>query len=526
MNDVGPSDPPWAPRLLLALFCLVVSVGAIVGRPLTTHDETRVAGIAREMAVEGHYAVPRLDGSPFLEYPSLGYLPAAALLHLRGARSDFLTLLPSALAALATLLLTFLIGRRIAGETAGLVAVLVLQNTVGFVSLFARVLVDPQLVFWVTLSCFGAVEALADGGAHRLGALLFQLGMAAAFLTKGPIGIALPAAVAGTFVLARRRWRELPRLLGHAAPLLLIAPIALWSWRVWIDGGAALGLEVWRQSVTRFLSASADHAKPFTFYLGPFFYLLAPASLLLPWLIADAVSGRGRAGLTRSATLDLFPLVWLGVALAGLSLASAKRNLYLGPLYPAFALAVGVWWVRQDARPAPSRLWRWLHERAPQRPAHQALLLGGLVLIHLGVHVGLRVPDARRRDPSPIFAAAARWEQAGPDRRIALVEPKEAMSGAAFYFLGRVVPRLGPGSWPPAPGLTGHRLLLVGREERVRPLLESLSPERRGSVDSLRFAGEPYCLCEVLPPGESPPDGLPRSSRRAGATRATARRGS
>lgn len=503
MIDGRPSASPWAPRLWLALFCVVATFTAIAGKPLTTHDETRVAGIAREMAFEGHYAVPRLDGRPFLEYPSLGYMPAAALLHLRGVRSDFLTLLPSALAALATLWLTFLLGRRIAGETAGLVAVLVLQNTIGFVSLFARVLVDPLLVFWVTLSLTGAAAALAEERPGRGGALLFHLGMAGAFLTKGPIGIALPAAAATAFGLARRRWRALPRLLARGAPLLLLAPIGVWTWRVWVDGGAPLALEVWRQSVTRFLSASADHAHSFTFYLGPVLYLLVPASLLLPWLIHDAISGAPRKERPGDASLDSFPWIWLLVAFVGLSLASAKRNIYLGPLYPAFALAVGTWWVRQEHGAAPSRLWAWLRRTVPRRPSTQALALCLLLLVHAGVQIGLRIPDARRHDAEPMFSAADRWQQAGPDRRIALVEPKEAISGAATYVLGRVVPRVGPGSWPPEPPLANYHLLLVGLRDRVRPLLDALPASRRGPSRTLSLADDVYCLCEVLPAGRA-----------------------
>jgi hypothetical protein len=89
-----------------------------------------------------------------------------------------------------------------------------------------------------------------------------------------------------------------------------------------------------------------------------------------------------------------------------------------------------------------------------------------------------------------------------------LVEPKEAMSGAAVYYLGRLVPRVGPGDWPPTGPLAVRDLLLVGRLDRVAPLRDSVPAARRGAEKQLRFAGEPYCLCEVLAPG-SPAIGAP-----------------
>src|SRR6266850_2483043 len=65
-------------RLKLAL----VFLGLLLFRSIcvwdaqfSDHDGPRVAGIAREMGLTGDFFIPRLNGEPFLEYPSLGYLP-------------------------------------------------------------------------------------------------------------------------------------------------------------------------------------------------------------------------------------------------------------------------------------------------------------------------------------------------------------------------------------------------------------------------------------------------------------------
>ena len=65
---------------------------------LESGDETRVAGIAAEMFFEREFLLPRLNGTPFLEYPPGCYWIIAGAYLLLGI-SDFAAKLPSCLAA-------------------------------------------------------------------------------------------------------------------------------------------------------------------------------------------------------------------------------------------------------------------------------------------------------------------------------------------------------------------------------------------------------------------------------------------
>ena len=144
-------------RLLLLLFVLTIGLSSIVGNTFSGHDESRVAGIDWEMAIEKNYVVPCLNGNPFLEYPSLGYIPAVMLFKLTGIKSPFVAHLSSVLMGMGTVFITFLLGRYLGGEKTGLIAALFLQTTFGFISLNSTLRVDASLLFWITLSLYGFV---------------------------------------------------------------------------------------------------------------------------------------------------------------------------------------------------------------------------------------------------------------------------------------------------------------------------------------------------------------------------------
>jgi 4-amino-4-deoxy-L-arabinose transferase-like glycosyltransferase len=141
--------------LALLIFALALQMLCIWNIGLSGRDSPRVAGIAREMAVTSNYLIPRLNGERFLEYPSLGYWPIAFILSMSKTPSDFLAFLPLSFLGAGTVLITFLIRKKLAVERIGLMAGFILTTTLGFVSLHRHCRVDPVLLFFITLSMYG-----------------------------------------------------------------------------------------------------------------------------------------------------------------------------------------------------------------------------------------------------------------------------------------------------------------------------------------------------------------------------------
>jgi 4-amino-4-deoxy-L-arabinose transferase-like glycosyltransferase len=264
---------------VLLIFTLALLILSIWGLDLSGRDSPRVAGIAREMALTLDYLIPRLNGENFLEYPSLGYWPIALTISMSKNPPDFLAFLPIIFLGAGTVLITYLIGKKLAGEKIGLMAGFILATMSTFVTFHRRIMVDSVLLFFTTLSLYGFVAGYQISRKRFLFFSLFYLAMAGAFLSKGIVGVAIPAATVAVFLITKKDFKAIVKLLLNPPLLFFILPIFLWVVSVWRIEGLDIFKEIIRQSIWRFSSSSADHAKPFYYYFTQ--TLTAP----LPWTI-------------------------------------------------------------------------------------------------------------------------------------------------------------------------------------------------------------------------------------------------
>jgi 4-amino-4-deoxy-L-arabinose transferase-like glycosyltransferase len=427
--------------LVLLIFTLALQVLSIWNLKLSGRDSPRVAGIAREMAVTSNYLIPRLNGEDFLEYPPLGYWPVAFTLSMSEKPPDFLAFLPIILLGTGTVLITFLIGKELAGERIGLMAGFILSTMPAFISYHRHFRVDPALLFFITLSLYGFVAGYNAspsplpsplegegkvGGKRVLFIALFYLGMAGAFLSKGIIGAAIPLGTVVVFLIIKKDLTAIIKLLLRPEFLLFLLPVLLWVVGVWRFEGPDIIKEVMRQSLWRFLSPSADHAKPFYYYFTRVF--LAP----MPWTLLFLVLLWYRWGPTQSreplrhGSLFEFALAWSLIVFIGLSLSSAKRTLYLGPIYPPFALLAALGWDR-------------LREKFPKVKRSEAYGLIVVFFVYVGIYPLVITPMESKKSLRPVFKAVSSQRTNGP---IYLVNPSETTRGASFFYLGKRIPVL------------------------------------------------------------------------------------
>lgn len=346
------TEPP-IPRWLVVAASLLTLAG-LGFHDLWTPDEPREAALILDMSRGGDWVIPHLAGEPFVEKPPLYYDLGALWLRLSPfhlPNAGWLRLI-SALFGLGTLAMTALLARRLLDRPAAPLAVLTLATMPGFIHVSHWLLTDGALMFFVT----AALAALAAAYRGRRPALLPVAGAlaAAAFLTKGLVGPVFIGLGGLPLLLFSKPWKKSPENFQalekttpsstgpigwaayHAAALITFAlPVAAWAMAFWQTGGRALFMEwFWTNHFGRFSGAATQlgHIN------GPLFYLGALPLYILPWLPASAWlcwrAERDRALLRELA----LPLAWgLGGTLL-LSLSATKREIYLAPLLPAFAL--------------------------------------------------------------------------------------------------------------------------------------------------------------------------------------------
>ena len=124
---------------------VLLSVGTLIflfnlgGRDLWDPDETRYAVVAREMREGGNWILPHLNGAIYAEKPPLYFWLVNLSVFFLGEDSEFANRLPSALAGLITILITFLFGERLFNARVGFISGLILATCLFF----------PQIFLWM-----------------------------------------------------------------------------------------------------------------------------------------------------------------------------------------------------------------------------------------------------------------------------------------------------------------------------------------------------------------------------------------
>lgn len=375
--------------LLLAALLFLCNVW---GYDLWAPDEPYFGEGAREMVVDGHWAVPHVNGVVTTDKPPLFFWSIAFFSLPFGKVLSLTARLPSILAALGALALTLRLGRRLFGERAALWATFALATSYLFWDKARTAQIDALLCFLV-LAALSAFEAFRAGDARgRPAGLLFWLAAALAVLAKGPVGFLIPLGIALVTLAVDRRFSTWKRFAPLSGPALFLGVIALWGVSATVFGDG--DYTVWGAFKEHVLDRAVHgmhHAQP------PWYYLTVLPVQLLPWtgLVPAALllAWRRRGAGTR------FLLVWCLFVVVFFSVSTEKRDLYVLPAYPAFALLIGAAaaWLVENPGGAARRDVRlhaaWFY--VPQALAGAALVLAGAALPFAGGQFEL-VPLAAR----------------------------------------------------------------------------------------------------------------------------------
>lgn len=317
--------------LLIILICLSGSLCL----PIIPIDETRYVSVAWEMWNHHSFLVPLLNGTPYSHKPPLFFWLIHISWKLFGVNAMTPRLIPGVF-SLINLILVYRISQRLWPTKNRLaeISTLVLASTLMWGAWSVAIMFDMVLTFWVLVGLTGILRATEQS---RAGWLLFTLGIAGGFLTKGPAVLVylLPIPLARVLWDTRRKTSvRATWYLGIAGAAVAGFAIALlWAVPAAIQGGETYGNEIlWKQTTNRITSSFA-HCRPFWWYL-PVIPLL-----FFPWILF-----RPSFSKLNLKTADMgtrFCLIWIGLPLLIFSFISGKQVHYLMPFIPAGALLIG-----------------------------------------------------------------------------------------------------------------------------------------------------------------------------------------
>jgi 4-amino-4-deoxy-L-arabinose transferase-like glycosyltransferase len=356
----APGPWNWPPFVVLFLLSGLL-LYPCVSFPLFEPDEGRYAQIPREMLTRGEWIVPTLQGKPYLDKPPLFYWLVMVSYAIFGYHDGAARLVP-ALAMHATVLITYVLGRRILGARPAFWGALLLTVSPIFLGIGRLLVLDGLLTLWVSVSLLSGYLAQAEIRRKHdslpafrsawwvLAALACGLGV----LTKGPVALVL---------LLIPLWLQ-RRLVPTAAPIsrlawasfagIVLAVNLPWYALVCVQRPEFLGYFLWQHNVQRFMEPF-DHLRPVWFY-GPIVLVGLVPALLLTWPMARYFfSTQPKESQERCPGLG-FLLLSGSWCVLFFSLAGSKLPTYILPSFVPFCLAAGCFVARTDWHRS-RRLW-------------------------------------------------------------------------------------------------------------------------------------------------------------------------
>lgn len=315
--------------LALALFLIGLSSQEIIS------FDARFYLFALEMWRHGVSWFATTYGQPYPDYPVTSTFLIYCSASLFGVLNKFTAVLPSAIAAALTVVLTYQIGA-LHRVKYGLYAVLALLGTFAFFKSARAIALDMYPVLFTT-ACFYLIHSAHLKKQFKKVFWIYPL-LVLSFIFRGPIGLVMPAGVVCVYYLIEGEYKQF-FIKGIAAFFLLLLCTATLLILAYQAGGDDFMHDVLSMEV---IGRFGGKAIPLLFYFRDSFVSYA---LTYPFAFAMMLGVLcGCRGKAQDKKLLLQLTGWMLVILIGMSIPGDKKVRYVLPMAPALALLVAYLW--------------------------------------------------------------------------------------------------------------------------------------------------------------------------------------
>jgi len=309
--------------------CLVFLIG------LSTQEiigfDSRFYLFDLEMWRNGLSWFPTTYGRPYPDYPVTSTAITVFFGHILGALNKTVAILPSALAAAFTVLMTYFIGA-LHSKRYGVYAVLFLFLTYTFIKEARSISLDMYTTC-ITAICFYLIYS-ADLLDKKLRLLwLFPL-LVIGFAFRGPIGLVLPTGLICFYYFFNRQ-----KLFSIAMGFIALFLLAVCTGSLILIAYHVEGLTFVKAVLERQVLGRLNHDYlPFYYYFTHSFLGFALSFPIAVLTAMGALFLNNQTSTAKERRLLFNLILWMLVIMVGMSIPSDKKLRYILPMLPAVAL--------------------------------------------------------------------------------------------------------------------------------------------------------------------------------------------
>lgn len=268
--------------IIILIYCLAIPVD------IMEIDSAQYATIAQEMILRNDYLHVFDRGSEYLDKPPFIFWISAGFYHLFGM-GTFAFKLPSILFSCLGIFATFKLARIYYSKETAIMAALILATTQGYFHFNNDVRTDTYLTNSIITAVWFISGYLRNNKWLYLLAGFAMIGIA--MLSKGPLGIIIPAIAIGGDLLIRKEWKLIFKwewLLGILVIFIVLTPMLIGLYEQFDlhpekivnekTGVSGLRFFFWEQSFGRITGENVWKNDT-----GPFFFFPNIAWSFMPW---------------------------------------------------------------------------------------------------------------------------------------------------------------------------------------------------------------------------------------------------
>jgi 4-amino-4-deoxy-L-arabinose transferase-like glycosyltransferase len=270
--------------IIILVYCLAIPVD------IMEIDSAQYATIAQEMILRNDYLHVYDRGTEYLDKPPFIFWITAAFYHLFGM-GTFAFKLPSILFSCLGIFATYKFARIYYSKETAVMSALILATTQGYFHFNNDVRTDTYLTNSIITAVWLICEYLRNSKWLYLLAGFAMIGIA--MLSKGPLGIIIPAIAIGGDLLIRKEWKLIFKwewLLGILVVFIVLSPMLIGLYEQFDlhpekivnekTGVSGLRFFFWEQSFGRITGENVWKNDT-----GPFFFFPNIAWSFMPWTV-------------------------------------------------------------------------------------------------------------------------------------------------------------------------------------------------------------------------------------------------
>jgi dolichyl-phosphate-mannose-protein mannosyltransferase len=331
------AEPKLALPIIVAIGTLLFIVN-LGGYPLYTKGEPREAVTIFDIVHGGGVILPMRAGVEIPSKPLMMHWIAALVSDAAGGVNEWTVRMPSAVFAIIGMVLCYWYISRLFETRSAFLSALILGTSIQYLQAGTGARVDMTLTFFMEVAFFELIM-LAEGLSNCT--LPLYLALTFAILSKGPVGLLLPALVGAIWIILWQRVDLIHRLrLGRGALLIAIVAGGWYVAAAAVGGMNFIDKQILAENFYRLFQSVAFHQG----HAHAFYY--EDGALLvgfLPWSpVALLAALQYFRGARRIDGRFGYLLCWFLAVLIFYNLPQSKRGVYLLALYPALSAIVAL----------------------------------------------------------------------------------------------------------------------------------------------------------------------------------------